>query len=292
MNDTRRDVRKISVHLVRNLISYKAAAASAAHQAVAGRVPDKIVSQVVASDVLERKSDKSDDKGWKGIDARSRSTVLRRIDIPTAELSISAGRYFETRYVLHIAAQTGGGKTTIELPVTIVNMASVDVMPNELGTVTRMVSVYTSKFEDDEQSQTSLSRRGSSASRRTSLQLDLRSAVGHGRRPSGDYSSTPDSPIEGSQPRRALSRQPSTSSRSIKSGPTEGDPANDLRRALSVEYQHRFAKLDISADVARLTDPLPLQRRVSDRKSYHGTENLAKRLHREAKLTPNFADLA
>lgn len=277
---------------MRNLITYKAAAASAAHQAVSGRVPDKIVTQVVASDVLERKSDKSDDKGWKGVDARSRSTVLRRIDIPATELSIAAGRYFETRYVLKIAAQTGGGKASIELPVTIVNMSSIDVMPNELGTVTRMVNAYTTeKLNDDVMSGSALSRRGSSASRRTSLQIDLRSP-GHSRRPSGDYFSGPPSPAEGA-PRRSISRQPSTSARSIKSAVVaDGDPANDLRRALSVEYQHRFAKLDISADAARITDALPLQRRVSDQKSYHGTENLARRLHREANVTPNFADLS
>jgi len=65
----------------------------------------------------------------------------------------------------------------------------------------------------------------------------------------------------------------------------------DLRRALSLDYQKRFAKLDISAEQAGYTQGAPLARRSADRKRRDLSENLANRLLREQIKNPSFYDI-
>lgn len=65
----------------------------------------------------------------------------------------------------------------------------------------------------------------------------------------------------------------------------------DLRRALSLDYQNRFSKLDISAERASYTQGAPLAKRSPDRKKRDLSENLAHRLIRERNRNPSFYDV-
>ena len=64
----------------------------------------------------------------------------------------------------------------------------------------------------------------------------------------------------------------------------------DLRRALSLDYQSRFSKLDISTHGARYSTPV-LAPRSPDRKKRDSLENLAHRLHRERTRNISFYDV-
>lgn len=65
----------------------------------------------------------------------------------------------------------------------------------------------------------------------------------------------------------------------------------DLRRALSLDYQNRLSKMDISTECANYTQGAPLARRSPDRKRRDLSENLAHRLHRERTINPSFYDV-
>lgn len=65
----------------------------------------------------------------------------------------------------------------------------------------------------------------------------------------------------------------------------------DLRRALSLDYQNRFSKLDISAETAGYTQGAPLARRSPDRIRRDISENLANRMNRERTRHPSFYDI-
>lgn len=65
----------------------------------------------------------------------------------------------------------------------------------------------------------------------------------------------------------------------------------DLRRALSLDYQNRFSKLDISAESACYTQGAPLARRSPDRIRRDISENLANRMNRERTRHPSFYDV-
>ncbi|BFZ55829.1 hypothetical protein PYCC9005_002870 [Savitreella phatthalungensis] len=278
-NDTRRDVKRIVAKLVRHIVTYKYAAASAGHQQVDGRVPDKIDTTIICTNLLERHSDKSDDEKWAGVSAKSHATVLRYIDIPDNQLSIGAGRHFEVRYVLSITAQTGGGSATVEMPLTIISMHSVDIMPNELGTVMRMVAAYQL---DDAPLRPSTSRRASRASSVASIPSVRYSFDGRNDEAGGESQPPP-------IPRKAPSRQ--SSRQTLRDGESRRTASADLRRALSLDYHHRLNILSISPENVRVSSPIQLQRKGSDHRSYHGSENLARRLHRENSECPNFSDL-
>lgn len=121
-NDSTRDVNKIQLDLVRHVAFYKSAAACSAFQSLDRRVPARLASKSVASNVLKIESEKSDNAEWRGIRAGSRETLVCQIGVPADELSISAGRYFETRYMIRIMVCTKGGDVDLELPITIVHV--------------------------------------------------------------------------------------------------------------------------------------------------------------------------
>lgn len=108
----------------------------------------------------------------------------------------------------------------------------------------------------------------------------------------------------GSTPVRKISSNSKSATRRSVSGldNTGGSPTNDLtstkpgiqcdlRRALSLDYQNRFSKLDISAERASYTQGAPLARRSPDRKRRDLSENLAHRLHRERTKNSSFYDV-
>lgn len=67
-------------------------------------------------------SDKSDHPGWKGIKAGCRETIVCQISVPANELTVSAGRFFESRYVIKVLVRTKGGDVQIELPITLIHV--------------------------------------------------------------------------------------------------------------------------------------------------------------------------
>lgn len=101
---------------------YRNSAASSAFQTVDQRIPERIVSKTISNSNLSRKSSRAHDIEWPGIKAGCRSSNVCQISVPCDELSVSAGRYFEARYIIKIHVQTKGGEVELELPITVVHV--------------------------------------------------------------------------------------------------------------------------------------------------------------------------
>lgn len=121
-NDSTRDIHRIQLELVRHISFFKNAAASSSFQSVDQRLPEKTWTKIVSSNTLTVKSEKSDNPEWKGIRAGSRDTVVCQIYVPADQLSVSAGRYFESRYLINVLVCTKGGDVQLELPITIIHV--------------------------------------------------------------------------------------------------------------------------------------------------------------------------
>lgn len=314
-NDSTRDVYKIQLDLVRHVSFYKNAAASSAFQSVDMRLPEKTLTKTVSSNTLTIKSDKCDNPDWKGIKAGSRETVVCQIQVPGDQLSVSAGRYFDVRYMIVVLICTKGGEAQVELPISIIHVRtdtahsnckltdrkinSLDVMPSSAKEVCRMISTYVDPVPK-------ASIKECSATRRSSMPHLFGTAAlvtkDKSVRPVDALSSRYSSDI----PRTSSLRRPSLTTQ-ISSHPTvldntPGSPIDDLaktkpgiqcdlRRALSLDYQTRFSKLDISAERASYTQGAPLAQRSPDRKRRDLSENLAHRLRRERTRNASFYDV-
>ena len=122
VNDSTRDAQKIRLELIRYIAFYRNSAACSAFQTVDQRIPERVVSKTISISSLSGKSNSGDDIDWTGIKAGCRSFNVCQISVPCDELSVSAGRYFDTRYVIKIFVHTKGGEVELELPITVVHV--------------------------------------------------------------------------------------------------------------------------------------------------------------------------
>lgn len=184
---------------------------------------------------------------------------------------------------------------------------SLDVIPSSAKEVSRMIATYAAPVFEKEPSE---NMRRSPSSRRTSLPHLFGNASlvpvveDHALLPVNPTSSRRNPDTHGSSPARRVSLSSRrTSSRALSDFiNTPGSPTDDigstkpgiqcdLRRALSLDYQNRFSKLDISVERASYTQGAPLARRSPDRKRRDRSENLAHRLNRERNRNSSFYDV-
>lgn len=191
----------------------------------------------------------------------------------------------------------------LELPITIVHINSLDVIPSSVGAVSKMIALYTGADPSPVSPRSAKPR--SSTSRRTSLASNFGNIV------LDEADEGCESPVNGANFRSVVDSSPRRSSysssrnlarRSLPAVDISGVPTIDitaskpgiqcdLRRALSLDYQNRYSKLDISAENAGYTHGAILAKRSPDRKRRDLSENLAHRLHRERTKNINFYDV-
>jgi hypothetical protein len=71
--------------------------------------------------------------GWNGVPARSTDLRTFDLELPRGEATVKCGKFFEVRYFLNIGA--GARLVTVQLPVVLVHMNSLDVVPNSVAQV-------------------------------------------------------------------------------------------------------------------------------------------------------------
>jgi hypothetical protein len=151
---------------------------------------------------------------------------------------------------------------------------SLDIMPSEAKAVANMVQIYADK--DDCCSETSGAnisnhvRRHSVPSRMG--ELDRQELF----------------------PRRQLIQDCSVTAMSIagnRLAAAKPGIQSDLRRALSLDYQSKFSKLDISSEQASYTRGAHFSERSMERQQHDGRSNLADRLVCAKKTNMNFHDI-
>ncbi|KAI9803635.1 MAG: hypothetical protein M1833_000547 [Piccolia ochrophora] len=88
--------------------------------------------KVISKNVIKTSSK----SGWNGVASHSSGQLTGEIDIPRGHITVRPGRYFEVRYHLNVSVcSTFSTFVTVQLPVTIIHMNSLDIVPNSLNQV-------------------------------------------------------------------------------------------------------------------------------------------------------------
>ncbi|KAK5070914.1 hypothetical protein LTR64_003888 [Lithohypha guttulata] len=141
INKSQRTLRKLELQLQRSTLWYThAAAETGAKNANHLRVPRKQENDIVNSTVVKKA------KQWNGTPPHTSEVRTCHIQVPHGHVTISTGRFFEVRYFLNVIVTVAMFKTiTVQLPITLIHMNSLDVMPNALAQVAASIEAKRSK---------------------------------------------------------------------------------------------------------------------------------------------------
>ena len=134
-NNSRKSVKKIQVQLEKTVLWYAHAAAGTFEKSASHlRLPQKTDSEVIKTTTIKKSKD------WPGILPRSSEVRTCELTVPRGHVTIGTGRYFEIRYFVNVLVSVGHFKmVTVQLPVTLIHMNSLDIMPNALAQVAASV---------------------------------------------------------------------------------------------------------------------------------------------------------
>ncbi|KAK0318857.1 hypothetical protein LTR54_013424 [Friedmanniomyces endolithicus] len=156
LNKTHKHVKRLDLSLERDILCYKhAAAATRERSANQARVFENNHQSVIATDTLRVGSN-----GWSGIEPHASETRTFVLELPRGHATIKSGKYFEVRYFLTVTASLSNSKlVSVQLPIILVHMNSLDVVPNSVAQVAAAI-------EEKRAEQYRHHRRRSSESRR------------------------------------------------------------------------------------------------------------------------------
>jgi hypothetical protein len=170
-NKTQKPIKKLELTLERDILCYKhAAAATLEKSAVQARIFESNARSILARSLF-----KPGTVGWNGVDAHASDMRTCELELPRGHATVRCGKYFEVRYFLNVIVSISTSKAvTVQLPIVLIPMVSLDVVPNAVAQVAAAI---------EEKRKQSRSRHGHPPSRRRStstpaLTSDLR------RRPS------------------------------------------------------------------------------------------------------------
>ena len=73
---------------------------------------------------------------WAGVPAHSSDTRTCDLELPRGHATVKCGKYFEVRYFLNVIVSTSHSKVmTVQLPIVLIHMNSLDVVPNSVAQV-------------------------------------------------------------------------------------------------------------------------------------------------------------
>lgn len=141
VNKSDRCLKKLEVELQRSLLWYDHAAAGTGREnADHLRIHKRQDCATVNTAVIKRS------KSWHGILPHSSEVRTCQIDVPRGQVTVSTGRFFEVRYFLNLIVTVALFKTvSVQLPVTLIHMNSLDIMPNALAQVASSIEAKRSK---------------------------------------------------------------------------------------------------------------------------------------------------
>lgn len=132
LNKCRRPVKKLELTLERDILCYKHAAA-ATREKSAGQAR---IFESNERSILVRSSFKAGTAGWHGVEASTADIRTCELELPRGHGTVRCGKYFEVRYFLNVMALTSHSKTvSVQLPIILIHMNSLDVMPNSVAQV-------------------------------------------------------------------------------------------------------------------------------------------------------------
>jgi hypothetical protein len=131
-NKTRKPIKKLELTLERNILCYKhAAAATLQKSAVQARIFESNKRSILARTLF-----KPGTVAWNGVHAHASDVRTCELELPRGHATVRCGKYFEVRYFLNVIVTISISKAvTVQLPIVLIHMVSLDVVPNSVAQV-------------------------------------------------------------------------------------------------------------------------------------------------------------
>ncbi|PIB01178.1 hypothetical protein CB0940_01672 [Cercospora beticola] len=132
VNKCCRPVRKLELTLERDILFYKHAAAMTLEKS-AGQAR---IFESNEQAILTKTQLKSGTAGWHGVESHSSETRTCELEVPRGHATVRCGKWFEVRYFLNVTVSMTSSKlVSIQLPIILIHMNSLDVVPNSVAQV-------------------------------------------------------------------------------------------------------------------------------------------------------------
>ncbi|EKG17301.1 Arrestin-like protein [Macrophomina phaseolina MS6] len=131
-NNSRKTIKKLELQLERNILCYKhTAAATLEKSAGQARIFDNNERTVFAKTSIKQGS-----HGWSGVPPHTTLTRTADLEVPRGHATVKCGKFFEVRYFLNIIVSSTHSKlVSVQLPIVLIHMNSLDVVPNSVAQV-------------------------------------------------------------------------------------------------------------------------------------------------------------
>ncbi|KAF7678587.1 hypothetical protein GT037_003968 [Alternaria burnsii] len=131
-NNSRKTVKKIELQLERDILCYKhAAAATMEKSAGQARIFDSNERSILSKSIVRNGC-----AGWNGVSAHQTHIRTCDLEVPRGHGTVKCGKYFEVRYFLNVIIASAHTKlVTVQLPIVLIHMNSLDVVPNSVAQV-------------------------------------------------------------------------------------------------------------------------------------------------------------
>ncbi|KAI9721885.1 MAG: hypothetical protein M1828_004980 [Chrysothrix sp. TS-e1954] len=132
INNSRKTIKRIELQLERIILCYRHAAASTLEMSASGaRLFDQLDRTIVRKATVKRGV-----QGWTGVLPYSTDLRTCDLEIPRGHATIKCKKYFEVRYYLNVIAGTSHmNVVTVQLPIILIHMNSLDVPTNSVAQV-------------------------------------------------------------------------------------------------------------------------------------------------------------
>ncbi|KAG5519355.1 hypothetical protein PMAC_001981 [Pneumocystis sp. 'macacae'] len=142
-NHSTRTVRKIKLELIRQVIIYNSPPANTKEQTlVHERVPDCIKTKILSTSILYA-NDPEDTRAWKGVEPDTSDSVICQLLIPSAQLTVNAGRHLAVKYFINISVGTAfTSKVVVQVPILVANLLSLDIASHNVTDVALTMAKY------------------------------------------------------------------------------------------------------------------------------------------------------
>ncbi|EUC49399.1 hypothetical protein COCMIDRAFT_84733 [Bipolaris oryzae ATCC 44560] len=132
VNNSNKTVKKIELQLERDILCYKHAAASTMEKSAGqSRIFDSNERTILSKAMVKNGS-----PGWHGVAAGQTHLRTCDLEVPRGYATVKCGKYFEVRYFLNVIAYSAHTRlVTVQLPIVLIHMNSLDVVPNSVTQV-------------------------------------------------------------------------------------------------------------------------------------------------------------
>lgn len=135
-NNSSKALRKIEIQLEKITLWYAHETAGTVEQTGAHlRPPRRRSAEVVASSTFRRSRE------WMGILPQTSEARTCDLEVPSGQVTVSTGRYFEVRFYINVVVKVSLFKAVaVQLPVVLIHINSLDIVPNALAQVATSIN--------------------------------------------------------------------------------------------------------------------------------------------------------